>query len=597
VPEASQPDGIGAKIDEMMKTRRGVAGVVLTGVLAARVSIPGSSAAGAFAATSASAPVTAPPPPGLGHIELPLAGASEPARQHFLRGMLALHSFWYDEARDEFQAATRAEPSFAMGYWGEALTYYHPVWTEENLVGSRAAMARIPAAARLSERDEGLLSAARILFGEGTIPARWTAYADALRKLHERFTGDDEIAMLWAVALLGNGYRDRYGGARQPDFRPFAQAGALALEVLGRNPQHPGAAHYVIHAFDDPEHAILALPAARVYAAIAPEAPHARHMPAHIFVQLGMWPEAAASNEAAWAASVAWVRRKHLDTGASDFHSLSWLESIAFEEGQRQRAHEVLLRGFAALAESRDPDHLPLQVGSMAAEYILKTGEWGSMDELLAPLRTVRKTVTGSRWQAATPGCPGHVEVSAARAGLFADAWLAFMRGEAAAARGDGPALVASRAELGGIVDKLRVSGGVEPDDLRTWKIRGLYLDARMAELGPGKPAEVVATLHSAAALEESVPALGPERDILARERLGEFLLRLNRGPEALDEFRKVLVNHPRRARSLFGAARAARSAGDPVAHEYYAELARVWEHADAEPALAEVRTAAAAGP
>jgi len=102
-------------------------------------------------ASAHGAPPVSAEPPGLGHIEFPVT-ASEPARRHFLRGMLAMHSFWYEEARDEFQAATQAEPAFAMGYWGEALTYYRPVWTEENLVGSRAAMAKLPAAPKLSAR-------------------------------------------------------------------------------------------------------------------------------------------------------------------------------------------------------------------------------------------------------------------------------------------------------------------------------------------------------------------------------------------------------------------------------------------------------------
>jgi len=216
----------------------------------------------------------------LGRIEFPTTGPKI-AQQHFLRGMLAMHSFWYDEALDEFRAATKVAPSFAMGYWGEALTYYHPVWESENLVASRAAMAKIPANAPLSDRERGFIDAAKILFGDGDRETRWQAYASALAKLHDSYPKDDEAATLYSVALLGT--RKRGHG-----FRPFAEAAAVSLGVLAHNPDHPGAAHYVIHAFDDPEHAVLALPAARRYAQIAPEASHAQHMPSHIFVQLGM---------------------------------------------------------------------------------------------------------------------------------------------------------------------------------------------------------------------------------------------------------------------------------------------------------------------
>jgi len=577
----------------MMSSRRGGVRVLIgagVGVLL------GAGGAGAVARAANAAPVasaTPPPPPDeLGRIDFAVTG-TPPARQHFVRGVLAMHSFWYEEARDEFQAATRFEPTFAMGYWGEALTYFHPVWSQENLVGERAALARIPAGARLTAREEGLISAARILVGTGGLPARWTAYAEALRGLHQRFPEDDEVATLFAVALLGNGYRDREAGTAPPDFRPFAEAAAIGLEVLGRNPRHPGAAHYVIHAFDDPEHAILALPAARVYAQIAPEASHARHMPSHIFVQLGMWPEADASNEAAWAASEAWIQRKHLDPSFSDFHSLSWLQAIALEEGQVRRAREILGRGLAVLKASRDPDWGPLQAGRMGAEYILRTGEWPRMDELLAPLRTVRQTVRSSATQAAMPGCKGHVEASAARAGLFADAWLAFMEGEAAAARDDTATLASSRAALAGIVARMTALT-VDADELRDWKVRNLELDARSAELGRA-PGEVVGILRSAATLDESVPASGVVGDILPRERLGEYLLAQGRAPEALAEFRRALRLHPRRARSLLGAGRAARVAGDPSARGYYAELAQVWAHADGAPAVIEARTLAAA--
>src|ERR1043165_5784096 len=147
-----------------------------------------------------------------------------------------------------------------------------------------------------------------------------------MEKVYKAYPDDLEAACFYSLSLLGTVRPGDKGYRRQ------ALAGAIALDVYQKNPDHPGAAHYIIHAFDDPEHAILALPAARRYALIAPEASHARHMPSHIFVQLGMWPEAVQSNEAAWAASDTWVKRKKLDVSYHDYHSLSWLMSILLEQ-------------------------------------------------------------------------------------------------------------------------------------------------------------------------------------------------------------------------------------------------------------------------
>src|SRR5918912_2084668 len=143
-------------------------------------------------------------------------------------------------------------------------------------------------------------------------------------------------AAFYSLSLLG------LVRPEEKSYRLQAKAGAIALEVYQKNPNHPGAAHYIIHAFDDPDHAILALPAARRYADIAPEAHHARHMPSHIFLQLGMWPEAAASNESAWQASDAWMKRKNLPLSLRDYHSLHWLLYAYLQQGRYKKAEELL---------------------------------------------------------------------------------------------------------------------------------------------------------------------------------------------------------------------------------------------------------------
>jgi hypothetical protein len=517
----------------------------------------------------------------LGKVEFPVS-APEPARRHFLRGMLALHSFWYEEARDEFREATRIAPSFAMGYWGEALSYYHPIWEAEDVAASRAAIAKIPAGATLTERERGFVEAARLLFGDGERDVSWHAYAEALRRLHEKLPKDDEAATLYSVALLG-------ASPRSGRFRPYAEAAMVSLGVLAHNPDHPGAVHYVIHAFDDPEHAILALPAARRYAQIAPAAYHALHMPSHIFVQLGMWDEAKASNEASWAASVAAGKAKHLDPSHYDFHSLEWLVKISLERGERRRASEVLGYGFSALKESHDPGRMPLILGETALSYMLATNDWARFDELLQPLVTVAAGSAPASTRPPEPGCAAHAVVApATRAVAEAQLVLAFARGERAFQRHEQAELEQSRQAAQAAVAQLPKNA---VDD---WRSLELMLGARVAELR-GAPKDAIELLRQAIALEEREPPSGPASGLTAREQLGELLLAQNRPAEALVELRRSLELHPRRSRSLLAAARAAVRAADPAASGYYAQLVANWSHADAgTPGLDEARTGAA---
>jgi tetratricopeptide (TPR) repeat protein len=270
----------------------------------------------------------------LGRVEFPTSGSKE-AQAHFLRGLAALHSFWYEEALEAFRESTKVDPDFAMGYWGEAMTYNHPLWSEQDITAARQVLAKIKETPKLTDRERAYLAAVRLLFGEGDKPARDAAYSAAMEKVYLAYPDDLDAAAFYSLSLLGMA-----GGAK--GYRLQAKAGAIALDVYQKNPNHPGAAHYIIHAFDDPDHAILALPAARRYASIAPEAHHARHMPSHIFLQLGMWPEAAASNEAAWESSDAWMKRKNLSPSVRDYHSLHWLLYVYLQQGRYDDAEKLL---------------------------------------------------------------------------------------------------------------------------------------------------------------------------------------------------------------------------------------------------------------
>ncbi len=198
-----------------------------------------------------------------------------------------------------------------MAYWGEAMTFNHPLWMEQDAGAARKALEKLAPTpeARLAkaptEREKMYLSAVEALYGKGDKAANDKDYAEAMRRLHEKFPEDENAAAFYSLALLGTCEGKR-------DYPTYMKAAAVAEEVFAKNPLHPGAVHYLIHSYDDPVHAPLGMRAARVYAKIAPAAGHALHMPSHIFFASGMWEEAAASNEAAWKASLDRADRKKL---------------------------------------------------------------------------------------------------------------------------------------------------------------------------------------------------------------------------------------------------------------------------------------------
>ena len=527
----------------------------------------------------------------LGRANFPVTGGAE-AKRHFARGLLALHSFWYDEARDEFRAAEKAQPEFAMGYWGEALTYFHPVWNQEDVAAEKKALDAAPAHPEVTQRELAYLAAARALVGDGDYAAHAERYKDAMRAVHVRWPDDDEATTLYAVALLGTVDR------KSTSFRRQAEAAALCLDVFARNPDHPGAAHYIIHAFDDPDHALLALPAARRYAQIAPEAYHARHMPSHIFVHLGMWPEAAAANESSWAASQEWIHKKKLDPSYGDFHSLSWLQAIYLELGQRRKADEVLARAAKVVPEVKDvPAAMRKTYAMLVTKNVVESNDWAHLDEKLAPLALAQPakaaaTTTPPGAPRSAAGCHPAPESNEAKAARQERAWIAWARGEAALAHKDAAGALAAADTIAAAA----AADGKKDPAAEMWRTADLQLRGRAAILRGGV-ATGLKLIGQAADLEDRETPSGPiETGVSARERLGEALLAAGRAPDALREFRRALELHPRRARVLLGCARAATAASDAGAAAYWSDLAQVWSNADSDqPGIDEVRRAVAA--
>src|SRR5881397_337758 len=341
----------------------------------------------------------------LGKVDFPTSGSAK-AQSYFLRGVAALHSFWFEEALDAFRESTRVEPDFMMGYWGEAMAHNHPLWSEQDTEEARAVLRKIKDTPKLTPREQGYLNAVKLLYGEGDKLSRDQAHAAAMERIYQQYPDDLEAACFYALALLGTVRPEEKGYRRQ------ALAGAIALDAYQKNPSHPGAAHFIIHAFDDPDHAILALPAARRYADIAPEAHHARHMPAHIFVQLGMWPEAARSNESAWAAAEEWVKRKNLPINLRDYHSLHWLLYVYLQQGRCREAEQILgimmtSMGQPAAENKLRPDYQENTYARMAAAFVVETERWDRAVELFDFLAQYARA-KGSAPGATSPEHAGH---------------------------------------------------------------------------------------------------------------------------------------------------------------------------------------------
>ena len=503
----------------------------------------------------------------LGKVVFPTSGSAN-AQVHFLRGLAALHSFWFEEALDEFRESTKIEPDFVMGYWGEAMAYNHPLWAEQDTEAARKTLANIKDTSKITPRERAYVEAVRGLYGSDDKLPRDKAYSASMEKVYRDFPDDLEAACFYSLSLLGTVRPGDKG------FRRQALAGAIALELYRKNPDHPGAAHFIIHSFDDPEHAILALPAARRYAEIAPEAHHARHMPAHIFLQLGMWPEAAASNESAWAVSDAWVKRKGLALSARDYHSLHWLLYVYLQQGRYGKAEELL--------PINRKDGVGRYNEDMAAAFVVETERW----DLAAKFFAAQAVPAGDEMA----GHAAHNAPAATPArGPRSQSLPSFIRGLAAAKSGS-PEAARFISELQ--TAQKQISDKGDAYAAKSAEIKVLEVSAALAA-SKQNYTEAIELLKRATAIEEEMsPPSGPPSLIKpSHELFGEILLSANRPKEAAEQFGIALLRQPNRARSVLGSARAAAKNGDTkAALEAYSKLVRQWNQADTN--LPELREA-----
>jgi tetratricopeptide (TPR) repeat protein len=512
--------------------------------------------------------------PVLGRISFPTSG-SAPAQTSFIRGVLLLHSFEYDDAITAFREAQRVQPAFAMAYWGEAMCYNQALWDNENLDKARGVLALLAptragrGAKAPTVREKGYLDAVERLFGEGAKPARDRAYADRMAELTRQFPDDDEASAFYALALLAT----IPSGQRDPAIS--LKAGGIVTAILKRNPQHPGAAHYALHAFDDGEHAAMGLEAARTYARIAPASSHARHMPSHAFLPLGMWDEAAASDAASFAASVDRVKRLGVSMAQADFHSLSWLQYEYLQQGRFAKAREVMKTVEDALRSPAGPappahQHVESEIGRGFSPMSLKS-ELGSL--------RARLVVESGDW-AAMKG-----------QGTFENIDELFALGYASVKLGD-----SGRADVA--IEHLETASKSVPDpdarEIAQIMVRELDGIARVAR-GDRAGALTAATRAAAIEARRPRPIARPYPIKPAAELYGELLLAGGDAAGAVKQFQASLARTPRRAASLLGLARAAAKAGQRAeAAKAAKDFLAAWHLADTNrPELAEARALA----
>jgi len=482
---------------------------------------------------AAGAAAQTPPSNQLGKINFPTS-AKPAAQEPFLVGVKALLNFEFDIAAEAFQQAQKADPAFALGYWGEAMSYNHPLWAQQDLAAARRVMERLgpTAAARAAKAPEGkeraLVESMDVLFGgSGDKLTRDLAYAERMKRIHEQYPDDDEVATFYALALLGT--------ARPGDknIRNAMQAAAIVQGVFQRNPQHPGAAHYIIHSFDDPDHAILALPAARAYAKIAPAAAHALHMPSHIFVQLGMWDDVAQSNIVAYKAAVDLAEAKNLPRGREDFHTLSWLQYAYLQQGKFEEAARQVATA-KAVADKFDAPNVRDGYAAMKARQVVETGKWEKLPLSGGPVRD--------------GGAPGY------------DGNAAYVLAAGISAAHLGDMETAGRALTIMQTMRQQAESGSNAYRAKPLKIMENEISATIHAVrnGPNDRESAERMLKEAVEIEKSLDApSGPPEPIKPSfEAYGEFLLDQGRMKEAADQFHQSLLRMPNRRAAVQGLAK-----------------------------------------
>lgn len=478
------------------------------------------------------------------------------ARGSLEEGLGWLHSFEYEQAAQSFGVAAAADPSCGIAYWGVAMSYYHPLWvppTSAEMERGKRAIANAKAAGAKSQREKDYIAALDSFYRDSETvghKSRALAYSAAMERLHARYPDDREAAVFYALSLIAAGTMDR-----DPTFAKEKQAAAILNKVLALNPDHPGVAHYLIHSFDYPPLAELALPAARRYASIAPASAHAQHMPSHIFTRLGLWDEAIKSNVAAEASA----RKMGVAMGmpgasAEQLHAMDYLTYAYLQTGQDEKALKVFDELKAVKQADPPSPTVAYAVTAIPARVLLERRRWDDAAALELPPELAGLTALANyKWAIAN---------------------VDFAKAVGAARSGKLELAQAEIAKLSAIEQALKVPPG-EYDWRKPIAVQREIAQAWLAHAN-SRDDEAMRIMRSAADLDDVTEKhpVTPGSILPAREQLGELLLLLRRPGRALTEYEASLARAPRRLAGVAGAAQAAKQSGNAEkAKRYRAEL------------------------
>lgn len=499
----------------------------------------------------------------LGRVNFPVS-CNPQAQRKLKRAVAWLHSFEYEEAEQVFTEVTVTDPRCGMGYWGIAMSNYHPIWappTAAELKKGSSAIEKAKSVGARTQRERDYIAAIEVFYKDSDKldhRTRAVAYSEAMERLYRRNPSDREAGVFYALTLISAGMM-----AYDKSYANEKKAAQILNRVLAHEPQHPGGAHYLIHSYDYPALAHLALPAARSYAKIAPASAHAQHMPSHIFTRLGLWQEAIRSNLDAKAAAKAYAVRNHMP-GAWDeqLHAMDYLAYAHLQRAQDKQAEGVLDE--LNKIQRAEPENFKVAYAFTAipARYALERRQWNEAAKL-----TLHPGTLGAfpwqrfRWAEA------HIH--------FARAIGAARTGNTAAVRQQVERLAAIRQAL------VEVKGDYD------WATQ-VDIERRVASAwlayAEGKYEEALRLMRAAAELDDATEKhpVTPGTILPAREQLGELLLELKQPLAALQEFETSLRSAPNRFNGLYGAARAAKLAADQKrAKTYYMKLVALCRQAD----------------
>lgn len=470
----------------------------------------------------------------------------------FQKGLLLLHNFEYDDAAEAFSEAQKTDPGFVMAYWGEAMTYNHPVWRSQDAAKAREALNKLGETAeeRTSKVKSALegdfLKAIEILYGEGSKEDRDRAYSDHLNKMYERYPGNHEVAAFYALSLLGI----KEGWNKDLNLK----GAEIAEGILKENPTHPGALHYLIHSDDHPEYARLALAAANEYGGVASYAGHALHMPSHIYLALGMWDDVVRSNEVSWQAGVDRKVNKNLSNNALNYHGHWWLEYGYLQQGRHTLARQLLenqIRYTNELPAPRARVHLLYMKG----HYLVETNDWSGevpgisieTKDLSIVLRSISRLLEGTQAFQKKNRNDLDVVIGSMQKDLESVAQQKLVNNNIAVCGAESYAnSIPSEGEFA-----MATIIGMELKGMSSWLKKDM-VDAEK-------------WFKEAAALEDKLGYFFGPPDILkpTHEMLGEFFLVTDRPQEADEQFELALLRAPNRVLSLQGQLQAAKQNKD----------------------------------